>query len=82
MNSYLLVYDRPRGQLLEEREFSDSGAALKERFRLEREHMTNKDIEIVVLEADSAEAIRRSHARYFRTAGDLMRDLAGLFPER
>jgi hypothetical protein len=29
MNSYLLVYDRARGELLEEREFSDNGAALK-----------------------------------------------------
>jgi hypothetical protein len=82
MNSYLLVYGRARGELLEEREFSDSGAALKERFRLEREHMRDKDIEIVVLEAESAEAIRRSHARYFRTAGELMRELADLFPER
>ncbi|MEV6847801.1 hypothetical protein [Actinoplanes sp. NPDC051411] len=82
MNSYLLVYDRARGKLLAEREFSDNGAALKERFRLEREHMRNKDIEIVVLEADSAAAIRRTHARYFRTAAELIRDLADAFPER
>jgi hypothetical protein len=82
MNSYLLVYDRARGVLLEEREFSDNGAALKERFRLEREHDRNKDIEIVVLEADSAEVIRRSHARYFQTAAELARELAAMFPER
>jgi hypothetical protein len=82
VSNYLLVYDRARGELLVEREFSDRAAALKERFRLERQHMDHKDIEIVVLGADSAEAIRRTHGRYFRTAAELIRDLADAFPER
>lgn len=82
MSSYLLVYDRSRGKLLKEEEFSDSGAALRERFRLEREYVDDKDMEIVVLEAPSAEAIRRTHARYFRTASELIRELADLLPER
>jgi hypothetical protein len=62
VSNYLLVYDRARGQLLVEQEFSDRAAALEERFRLEREHVHHRNIEIVVLGADSAEAIRRSHA--------------------
>jgi hypothetical protein len=80
VSNYLLVYDRARGQLLVEQEFSDRAAALQERFRLEREHVHHKDIEIVVLGADSAEAIRRSHVRYFRTVAELARDLADAFP--
>jgi hypothetical protein len=82
VSNYLLVYDRARGQLLVEQEFSDRAAALEERFRLEREHVHHKNIEIVVLGADSAEAIRRSHARYFRTLAELARDLVDAFPRR
>jgi hypothetical protein len=82
VNNYLLVYDRARGKLLVEQEFSDRAAALQERFRLERQHAGNKDVEVVVLGADSAEVIRRTHARYFRTTAELIRDLADLFPER
>jgi hypothetical protein len=80
VNNYLLVYDRARGKLLEEREFSDRAAALRARFQLERQHLGDKDIEIVVLGAESAEAIRRTHGRYFRTASELMRELADYFP--
>ena len=80
MSSCLLVYDRARGELLTEREFSDNDAALAERFRLEREHTRDKNIEIVVLEADSAEVIRQTHARYFRTAAELIRELADQLP--
>jgi hypothetical protein len=82
MSSFLLVYDRARGELLQEREFSDSGAALTERFRLEREYERDKNIEIVVLESESAELIRQTHARYFRTASELIRELAAFFPGR
>jgi hypothetical protein len=82
VNNYLLVYDRALGKLLVEQEFSDRAAALRARFELERRHLGQKNIEIVVLGADSAEAIRRTHARYFRTAAELARDLADMFPER
>jgi hypothetical protein len=80
VNNYLLVYDKARGKLLVEQEFSDRAAALAERFRLERQYLDRQDIEIVVLGAESAEAIRRTHGRYFRTAGELIRELADLFP--
>jgi hypothetical protein len=34
----------------------------------------------VVLGADSAAAIRRTHARYFKTVPELLRELADLLP--
>jgi hypothetical protein len=82
VNNYLLVYDRARGKLLEEREFADRAAALKARFQLERRHLGDRDIEIVVLGAESAEAIRRTHTRYFQTAAEMTRGLADMFPKR
>jgi hypothetical protein len=71
---FLLVYDRRRGKLLEEREFADSTIALRARFALERE-TDNKDIEIVVLGAESAAVIRQTHARYFQTISELAANL-------
>jgi hypothetical protein len=63
---------------LVEREFDDRSAALKARFRAEREGVWEgerlpTDVEIVVLGAESAEALRRTHGRYFFTVGELLR---------
>ncbi len=66
------MYDRLRGELLEEREFPDRSEALKARFAAEREGRPGH-IEIVALNADSPEAMRRTHARYFQSAGELTR---------
>ncbi|BCJ52210.1 hypothetical protein Asp14428_36850 [Actinoplanes sp. NBRC 14428] len=79
MKHYLLIFDRVRGEVLREEEFLDRATALKARFKAERAGNLSKDIEVVILGADSADALRRTHARYFRTAGELARtDLAGL----
>ena len=59
---WLIVYDRDRGQLLRCDKYSDASAALSERFRLEQAGATE---EIVVLGADSIDALRRTHGRYF-----------------
>ena len=60
---FLLVFDRAAGQLLDEAEFESNEAALRERFR--RELTACPDHEIVVLGAESAEALRKTHGRYF-----------------
>ncbi len=72
MKHYLLIFDRLRGELLEEREFSDGSEALQARFAAEREGRPD-NIEIVVLSADSAETIRRTHSRYFQSLGEMAR---------
>jgi hypothetical protein len=69
---YLLVYDRRRGALLEEKEFTDRHSAMKARFQAERKGLP-PDVEVVVLGADSPDALRRTHARYFQTLSELAR---------
>ncbi|HEU0129871.1 MAG TPA: hypothetical protein VFQ85_02630 [Mycobacteriales bacterium] len=74
MVHYLLVYDRPRGRLLREEAFEDEREALTERFRVERLHRADPDIEVVVLSAPTKEALRRTHARYFMSVGEMAAD--------
>ena len=73
---YLLVYERARGELVAEREFEDGAEALSARFRVEREgewegRPLSDDVEVIVLGADSAQTLRRTHARYFMTIGEM-----------
>ncbi|GIE92665.1 hypothetical protein [Paractinoplanes rishiriensis] len=81
MKYFLLVYDRRAGQLLAETEFDDHAVAVKERFRVERAaawraERPEADVEVVVLGAASAAVIRRTHARYFKSAGQILREAA------
>jgi hypothetical protein len=69
---FLLVYDRPTGDLVQFREFADYGDALNERFRLERVR-TNPHHEIVVLSAESQDNLKRTHSRYFKSVEEQLR---------
>jgi hypothetical protein len=71
MNYYVIVYDRAEGELLKLEPFAASVPALTRRFNLEREMRDQGDIEIVVLSAESEEALLATHARYFRSLGEL-----------
>ena len=76
MKHFLLLFDRVRGELITEREFDDAAEALRTRFRIEREREwegrpLTRDVEIVVLGADSAQTLRRTHRRYFMTIGEM-----------
>jgi hypothetical protein len=62
---FLLVYDRSTGQLLELVEHPHQAEALQARFAAEKLHRDDPSIEVVVLTADSEEALRRTHTRYF-----------------
>ena len=66
MNHYLIVFDRSRGAILRFEAFSTRQAALQARFEAEREVGGNGDIEVVVLGADSPDALERTHSRYVR----------------
>jgi hypothetical protein len=70
---FLVVFDRPRGKVLREDEFIDADQALAERIAVEKAYRTNPDIEVVVLGAESREALRRTHSRYFMTLSELLR---------
>ena len=72
---FLIDYDRRFGQIRLFQRFADNERERAERLRLELE-LQSKDIaetEVVLLEADDEETVRKTHARYFNTAVELLR---------
>lgn len=71
MQHYLVIYDRRRGQILRRRHFSAPAPALEARFQAEVEFLGEPDIEIVVLGAESWDALQGTHSRYFKPVQEL-----------
>ncbi len=78
VSHFLIVYQRSTGTLLEFKEFPepDRAKALSEGFAREMHERNNPDIEVIILGADSREALMRTHGRYFKTIGQSMKELA------
>jgi hypothetical protein len=71
---FLIEYDRSRGEIVTFNAFSDSERRVAEDARLEMEIGLNRDEvdrEVVILEAESEEALRRTHRRYFESLSEL-----------
>jgi hypothetical protein len=70
---FLIEYDRERGLLVSIGQFPDSQRPEAELARLNLELSLNqgRDREIVLLEAASEEAVRKTHRRYFERIEDL-----------
>lgn len=71
---FLIEYDRSCGEIITLKTFSDSEKQGAEEARLEIEIGLNRDEvdrEVVILEAESEEALRRTHRRYFETLSEL-----------
>jgi hypothetical protein len=75
MAYFLIVYDQRAGQILHREEFPGHvrDKALAERFRLEKEHLHDSNIEVVLLGAPSEEALLRTHGRYFKSLTELVK---------
>jgi hypothetical protein len=71
MWSYLVIYNRRAGEIVRHRQFQASADALEARFEAEQEFCEDPDIEVVVLGADSWDALNRTHSRYFKGVQDL-----------
>jgi hypothetical protein len=71
---FLIEYDRTRGEIVRLETFPDSERQAAEESRLEMEIGLNRDEvdrEVVILEAESEEALRRTHRRYFENLEEL-----------
>lgn len=72
---FLIEYDRSRGRLVTFREFDDSERKKAEDTRLQLEIELNRlgtEREVVLLEAATEEALRRTHRRYFEDLTELV----------
>lgn len=77
MSLFLLVYDRSTQSLVGDvQEFADADRelALSCRFEAEEREAQNPDLEVVLLAAQSREALQRTHARYFKHAAQIAHD--------
>lgn len=74
MKNFLVVYNRRTGANTV-REFPESCGreAIRKRFEAEREHRGDTDIEVVVLVSSSREELKKTHSRYFRSTGEILR---------
>ena len=72
---FLIEYDRPRGSIVELREFDDASRTVAEEERLKLELDLNRqgvEHEVVLLDAPSEEALRHTHSRYFESVAELI----------
>lgn len=73
MPYFLMVYDRQAARILELREFPEAerDEAMRLRDAREETEMDNGRIEVVLFGAESEDALRRTHGRYFGLSGTL-----------
>ena len=72
---FLIEYDRDRGEIVTFKSFEDSERQSAEDSRLEMELELNRrgvEHEVVILEAETEEALRRTHRRYFEDLAELV----------
>jgi hypothetical protein len=75
MFQFLIQYKRSTGEVLCVDLGEDRVEALRRRFELERQTKNDPDVEVVLLGAPSLEALKGTHARYFKTESQLRADL-------
>lgn len=74
---FLLVYDHRIQRLVDQpRQFVDSAAAASAYADLEAAHRDERDLEIVLVGADSIDTIMRTHGHYFDAIENPFPDLA------
>jgi hypothetical protein len=72
---FLIEYHRPKGRLVTFKVFEDSHRSEAEHSRLDIElELNRKGIkhEVVLLEAKSKDALRKTHRRYFEDLGETL----------
>lgn len=71
---FLIEYDRNQGRIVTLKSFADADKEQAEELRLELElnlNLRGVENEVVILEAATEEALRRTHRRYFEDLAEL-----------
>jgi hypothetical protein len=71
VNYFLITYNRRTGAHQVLQFGSERRDALQARFKMEREHRDDPDLEVVVLGSDSIATLEKTHPRYFRGLEEL-----------
>jgi len=71
MRHFLVIYDRPAGQLLELQEYPPEERAIASAERDRRELNKEPHIEVVLLHSASLANVKRTHGAYFYTLEEL-----------
>jgi len=82
---FLIEYNRPEGRIVTFKAFEDSDAPKAEKSRLEIElslHRKRIDHEVVLLQAESEKALRKTHRRYFPDFSEHVRAEAARLHDR
>ena len=77
---FLIEYNRSEGRIVSLRTFQDSQKREAEEARLKIELDANRkqaDHEVVLLEAESEEALHRTHRRYFEDLAQMLKSASG-----
>lgn len=75
---FLLVYDRDQQKLVAQQPFTDSKEAVDAYERMEERHRDDRQMEIVLVGADSIETVMRTHGNYFDAIPSASPYLAGV----
>ena len=78
---FLIEYNRPVGHIVTFKIFAETDRARAEDARLAIEldlHRRKIEHEVVLLEASSEQALRRTHRRYFEDPGEILKSATGL----
>ena len=76
MSHFLIVYRRSTGERESTDDLgSDRAEALRVLFEREARERGDSDLEVILLSAPSLDALKTTHARYFKTVRELAADL-------
>ena len=76
---WLLAFDRREAKLIERIDLTEAASNVVQaaHAQAEEKYMSRIGVvEVVVVEADSLETLRQTHARYFKNVGQLAQDFA------
>lgn len=76
--NFLLVYDRTQGKLIVQRPYSDPVEAVSAYEQMEEKYRDDKNMEIVLVGADSIETVMLTHGNYFDAVPSASPYLAGV----